>query len=104
MARAPLQESSVDWATPLSQRFLGGRSRYLTQIPRIDRDSLPKEMEVRIPTIGCYRRHHAPKPAANLDAPGCRGPLSWKGKANRSYRSARQTKPAELVHGMVHLS
>src|SRR6266403_2781919 len=103
MARAPLQEFSVGWATPLSQRFLGGRSRYLAQIPWIDRDSLPREMGVRDPTIGCSRWHHSAKLVANIDA-RCRGPLSWKGEANKSYRPVRQTKAANLVLCMRFLS
>src|SRR6266403_5821224 len=73
----------------------GGRDTW-RKSPWIDRDSLPQEMGVRVPTIGCSRWHHSPKLDANIDA-RCRGPLSWNGEANRSYRPARRMKAANLV-------
>ena len=103
MARSPLQRYSAGWATLLSQRDLGERPRYLAQSTWIDRDSLLREMEVRVPIIGRSRWHHSFKQVANIDA-RCRGPLSWKGEAMRSYRPARQMKAANLVLCMRYLS
>ena len=51
--------------------------------PWIDRDYLPQEMGVRVPTIGCPRWHHSSKLDVNIGA-WCRGPLSWNGDANRT--------------------
>src|SRR6266404_5798434 len=96
MARAPPRKCSAGWATLPPQRFLAERPRYLAQSPWIDGDSSPQETGVRVPTIGCSRWHHSSKQVANIDA-RCRGPLSWKGEANRCYRPARRTKAANLV-------
>src|SRR6266852_565419 len=106
MAQAPSRKYSAGWATlPLffPQRALAGRSRYLAQIPWIDRDSSLQQMDVRVATIGCSRWHHASKLVANIDA-RCRGPLLWKGGAKESYRPARWTKAANLVLCMRLLS
>src|SRR6266436_7836947 len=96
MAQAHPRKYSAGWATLLSQRFLAGPPRYLAQSPCIDRDSLLREMGLRVPTIACSRWHHSSKLDTNIDA-RCRGALSWNGEANRSYRSARRTKAANLV-------
>src|SRR6266478_4272511 len=103
MAQAPPRKYSAGWATLLSQRFLAGPPRYLAQSPWIDRDSLWQEEEVRVPTIACSRWHRSSKQVANIDA-RCRGPLSWKGEANRCYRPERRPKAANLVLCMGFLS
>src|SRR6266436_1192849 len=103
MARAPPRKYSAGWATLLSQPFLAGRPRYLAQSSWTDRDSLPREMGVRVPTIGCSRWHHSSKLDANIDA-RYGGPLPWKGEANRSYRPGRWTKAASLVRCMRFVS
>src|SRR6266478_6962200 len=89
MVQAPSRKYSAGWATLLSQRYLAGRPRYMAQIPWIDKDSLLQEMKVRVPTIGYSRWRHSSKLDANIDA-RCRGPLSWKGEANMSYRPGRR--------------
>src|SRR6266478_4347527 len=103
MAQAHPRKYSAGWATLLSQRFLAGQPRYLARSHCIDRDSLPQEMGVRVPTIGRSRWHHSSKLDPNIHA-GCRGPLSWKGEANRCYRPGRRTKAANLVLCMGFLS
>ncbi len=103
MPQAPPRKYSARWATLLSQQFLGGWPRYLAQSPWIDRDSSPQEMGVGVPTIGCSRWHHSSKPVSSINS-RCKGPLSWKGEANRSYRPVRRMKAANLVLCMRFLS